>query len=115
MQDLWSTSCSYREKGLLRNMYVTDDLRSQLVADIMNQATDEFGRFLTDDQHLRMTEIILERVRKCFSPHIWNVIGECLKADQLWQEREGYHCNCEDMIGEKPDPRPCPEHGKKKK
>jgi len=96
-------------------MIVTENLKRELTADIMNALSDAFGRFLEPDQHLKATEIVHDHIHKAFSPQIWNVIGECLKADQPWTEREVYHCNCKDKIGGKLDPRPCPEHPERRK
>lgn len=45
-----------------------EDTRRELAADIMNAASDEFGRFLSNKRHLRLTEIIYDHVKKSFEP-----------------------------------------------
>ena len=88
-----------------------EDTRREVAADIMNAATEEFGRFLSKNGHLRLTEIIYDHVKKALSRSEWDLIADSRKMNTPWEKHIPYHCNCENQ---EKDPRVCPDHGRVK-
>lgn len=88
-----------------------EDTRREVAADIMNAATDEFGRFLSNKRHLRLTEIIYEHVKKALTPREWDLLADSRKMNTPWEKHIPYHCNCDNQ---EKDPRVCPDHGRVK-
>jgi len=58
-----------------------EDTRREVAADIMNAASDEFGRFLSNKKHLRLTEIVYDHVKKALSPREWELIADSRKMN----------------------------------
>ena len=88
-----------------------EDTRREVVADIMNAASDEFGRFLNDKDHLRFIEIMYDHIRKMFSRAEWELVADSRKMNMPWERHIPYHCNCDNQ---EKDPRVCPDHGRVK-
>lgn len=88
-----------------------EDTRREVAADIMNVASDEFGRFLSNKRHLRLTEIIYDHVKKALSRSEWELIADSRKMNMSWERHIPYHCNCDNQDK---DPRVCPDHGRVK-
>ncbi len=79
---------------------------------VANDLFKVLGEFVSRKPLTKLLAKHIEKiVKNALTPREWLIMNEVRKANLPWQEQIGYHCNC----GNKQDPRPCIDHGKKEK